>query len=160
MVSSFSQLLMTGYKNTDNHYTMLQGGKILKNYQGVYRVVITLKSMTHKMCRGHIWGVRIAQWWSTGHVIKRLQVWVLAVSRRIFFSRDCSTFCADSYFQYPFHPHVSMLLQLHDKLKDQSHSAKSTHGRLYLNTQMYTFTEFVKCLGPGAPRLSTYYFII
>ena len=86
-VSIFSQLLMTGYKNTNNHYTMLQGGKTLKNYQGVYHVVITLQSMTHKMCRGHIWGARIAQWWSTGHVIKRLQVWVLAVSR-IFFSRD------------------------------------------------------------------------
>lgn len=122
---------------------MLQGGKILKNYQGVYRVVITLKSMTHKMCRGHIWGPRIAQWWSAGHVIKRLQVWVPAVSR-IFFPGTSQLFVLTLTFSIHSIP---MLLQLHDKLNDPSHSAKSTHGRLYLNTQVYTITEFVKCLG-------------
>ena len=45
------------------------------------------------------------------------------------FSSPGSTFCADSYFRYPFHPRVTTVAR-----KKSRHSAKSAGGRLQLNT--------------------------
>ena len=62
-------------------------------------------------------------------MIERSRVRILAGTAGEF-SSPGSTFCADSYLRYPFHPgRVTAVAR-----KKSGHSAKSAGGRLQLNT--------------------------
>ena len=98
-----------------------------KGHRKLYEQVLISSTFTQSLTFIILWGMGIAQWWSTGLMCKRSWVWVPAGAEGTF-SPPESTFCADSYFCICSTP---MLLQQHTK--DPSHYAKSASGRLQLN---------------------------